>query len=244
MRIRNASFAPGLTSIVAAMALSLGPALALGHTRLIHVNANLDDPGYAAGTRALDTIEDGSFEAGTPSTFWIEDSPNFGTPLCTVAAPSFCGDGGGTTGPRTGDWWGWFGGIAAAEVGTLSQDVTLTDGALVTLTFYVWAGACGDPTHSLSLAVDATSVWSITCDDPGFTAGYAPVNLDLSAYADGGTHTFVFQGIQNTPFTSNFSLDDVSLGVVPPVAIPALDRVGLVALVLLIAAAAMAILGR
>ncbi|QLQ07277.1 MAG: hypothetical protein HZY76_15420 [Anaerolineae bacterium] len=67
-------------------------------------------------------VADGGFEAGTPNPFWTEYSLNFGTVLCDAAS---CGTGAGTSYPRTGDWWAWFGGIAAYEAGSVSQSVTI-----------------------------------------------------------------------------------------------------------------------
>src|SRR5690606_28377098 len=72
-----------------------------------------------------DVIQDGGFEAGEPNPFWDEGSSTFGTILCTV---TFCGTGGGT-GPHSGTWWAWFGGIDANEVGFASQDVTIPSGS-------------------------------------------------------------------------------------------------------------------
>jgi hypothetical protein len=61
----------------------------------------------AVATRGVDTILDGSFEAGASgdSPDWTEASSIFGTPLCTAGA---CGTGGGTAGPLTGTVWSWF----------------------------------------------------------------------------------------------------------------------------------------
>lgn len=68
-------------------------------------------PQVAAVPLALTSTDllgkDSGFEAGTPNPYWTEASINFGSPLCTVAT---CGSGGGT-GPHTGSWWAWFGGI-------------------------------------------------------------------------------------------------------------------------------------
>ena len=66
-------------------------------------------------------VVDGGFEAGTPNPHWSEASTNFGTPLCDVQG---CGTGAGT-GPHSGSFWVWFGGIAAYEQGSVSQMVTI-----------------------------------------------------------------------------------------------------------------------
>ena len=61
-------------------------------------------------------VVDGTFEAGTPWPAWTtQASTNFGSPLCDT----LCGDGAGTAPPYAGSNWAWFGGVAAAETGTL-----------------------------------------------------------------------------------------------------------------------------
>ena len=159
----------------------------------------------------VDMIEDGSFETATPNAFWTEASTNFGTPLCDIAS---CGTGAGTAGPQTGDWWAWFGGIAAPEIATVSQDVQISANSTATLDFSYWLGLCGADGDSLEVTVDGNQEWIDTClaGVPG--AGYAPVTLDLSAYADGGVHTILFNGTSSGAGTTNYNVDDISLTVV------------------------------
>ena len=61
-----------------------------------------------------DVIEDGSFEGGgIPSTTWNDPQiPYFGSPVCNI---QYCGTGGGTSLPRSGDYWAWFGGFIGGE---------------------------------------------------------------------------------------------------------------------------------
>ncbi|MCB0203758.1 MAG: proprotein convertase P-domain-containing protein, partial [Anaerolineae bacterium] len=155
-----------------------------------------------------EVVQDGSFEAGTPNPFWNESSTNFGTPLCTIAS---CGTGTGT-GPLTGDWWAWFGGIAAYEAGNVSQSVTIPSGT-ATLSFWVEQAVCsGDSSDYLDALVDGTSVWStngaaVECG----VLGYRQVTVDVSAWADGGAHLLEFNSEVFGTDTTNFFLDDVSL---------------------------------
>ncbi len=171
-----------------------------------------DPPANSTGSvtinQSVDVLNDGSFEAGTPNPFWNEASTNFGTPLCDEGS---CGTGGGTSGPLTGDWWSWFGGATTNEVASVDQDVLL-EGQPV-LTFYLWAPVPGASTAdgTFDVYVDATSIFSIQQGDPAYSSGYTMVEIDLTAFADGGTHNLRFEGIQNGPDVVTFNVDDISV---------------------------------
>ena len=156
-----------------------------------------------------DVVQDGSFEAGTPSPFWNESSTNFGTPLCDVAG---CGTGTGT-GPLTGDWWAWFGGIAAYEAGNVSQSVTIPAGGPATLSFWVEQFVCsGDANDYLDVLIDGTTLWSTNAAAAECgVLGYRQVTLDVSAYADGGAHLLEFNSETFGSANTNFFVDDVVL---------------------------------
>ncbi len=163
----------------------------------------------AGGT--VDVVGDGSFENGTPNGVWTEFSANFGTPLCDEAS---CGTGGGT-GPRTGAWWAWFGGIASAESGSVTQDVTIPNGPSAELRFWLEIPASGQPGF-MNVVLNGDQLFSVTEADTGSYATYTEVILDVSAYADGGTYTLEFVSeTQAGASASNFFVDDVSLVVQP-----------------------------
>jgi uncharacterized repeat protein (TIGR01451 family) len=193
-------------------------------------------------------VADPSFEDGSPNSFWTEASTNFGSPLCTEAG---CGLGTGT-GPRTGDWWTWFGGIAgAAEAGSMVQSVTIPTGA-TSMSFWVEFPVCSPngTADFVRLQIDGTEVWredatSARCN----TVGYQQVTVDVSAYDDGAAHTVSFNSTTavSAGNASNFFIDDVSLlgaptcGVAtggpaagPDVPVPALDRFQTVLLMILL----------
>jgi hypothetical protein len=154
---------------------------------------------------------DGSFEAGSPNPYWDEGSTNFGTPLCTI---DLCGDGGGSAGPRTGDWWAWFGGIAATEDAFVSQPVNIPAGSQATLQFYLWLGAHSGAGASdyLRVTVDGTEVFRATDADTQYDAGYTLVSVNLSAFA-GGSRVLRFEEHNGEVDFINFNLDDVTLNV-------------------------------
>ncbi len=157
-------------------------------------------------------IQDPSFESGTPNPIWDEYSTNFGSPLCEKGSP-YCQ---GVT-PRTGMFWGWFGGTDASETARLSQTVTIPEGSAASLDFYLMIGqadAGSSTDDAFTVKVDATTVFSANATEINSYAAYMPVNVDLSAYADGTDHLITFQSVTSGQVVS-FHLDDVSLAVMP-----------------------------
>jgi hypothetical protein len=200
--------------------LSAGAVAAAGATPGRNRSVALQRPGPAArqaapgvpaaAVRGFDYLQDGGFEAGSPNPFWSESSTNFGSPLCTVVT---CGTGGGT-GPNSGDWWAWFGGIAALEEGSVSQTVAFPDNGVALVGFFVENTSCSGDFHDfVELTIDGTSLWQRDATDPTCGAvGYEPVVVDASAYADGGSHVVAFHSIINDFTTiSNFFIDDVEI---------------------------------
>jgi hypothetical protein len=169
-------------------------------------------------TRGVDTILDGSFEAGSSgdSPDWDEFSAVFGTPLCTVAA---CGDGGGTAGPRTGTVWSWFGGAnGGGEEGTMTQSLTISDlaGGTATLEFYLWTGsfdAAGTDSVIVTLGIDP--LFSAVETDATYQAGYTLVSIDVSSYDDGVARDLTIAGTDLAGTNTNLNVDDVALVIVP-----------------------------
>jgi uncharacterized repeat protein (TIGR01451 family) len=160
-------------------------------------------------------VADGGFEGGTPSAAWTEFSTNFGTPLCDAV----CGFGGGT-GPHTGSWWAWFGGIAAYEEGSVSQSVTIPNGT-ATLSFYLeMPVVCAAAADYMEVLIDGNQVFlvdgtSALCG----VVGYSLQTVDISAYADGGSHTLEFHSEIFGAGTTNFFVDDITIDVSGPPAV-------------------------
>ena len=181
-----------------------GPTERLGPTQPVPPDFKPIDTPYNGGI-----VQDGSFEAGSPNPFWSESSTNFGTPLCTVAA---CGTGTGT-GPRTGEWWAWFGGIPTFEEGSVSQVLTIPSGAN-TLEFYLEQFVCDSASDYLEVTIDGNQLF---LTDGGSTLcgqfGYTLQSVDISAYADGGSHTLEFHSeiFANNGNGTNFFVDDVAI---------------------------------
>jgi hypothetical protein len=154
-------------------------------------------------------IRDGSFEGGTPNTDWDEKSLVYGTPICYVKT---CGTGAGT-GPRTGDYWVWFGGTEIYEKASVSQDVAIPTGT-TRLTFWLEIPeASGTGKDYMEVSIDDVVIFRVTDKDKATYGSYTQVEIDIASYADGASHTVTFLAetrsvvIQRT----SFFVDDVAL---------------------------------
>ncbi|MBN2002566.1 MAG: carboxypeptidase regulatory-like domain-containing protein [Anaerolineae bacterium] len=154
-------------------------------------------------------VADGGFEAGPDGGIWNEYSLNFGTPVCDVAG---CGTGMGT-GPRTGDYWTWFGGIDEYEDGSMDQDVVIPVG-MKSLVFWVEQVMCDSADDYLEVTLDSTPVFYTDGGDSVCgVLGYRQVVIDITAFADGGSHNLMFasETFATNGDVSNFFVDDVSI---------------------------------
>ena len=205
-------------------------------TNRIGSSNNLPASGHTAlqpTGSGLNVVVDGGFEGGTPNAAWTEASTNFGTTLCDIGS---CGTGTGT-GPNSGNFWSWFGGIGASEVGSVSQSFIIPNGT-ATLEFFTESIICDSAADYMEAQIDGNTVYRIQGDDPSCgSLGYAMQTVDVSAFADGANHTLTFTSeiFANNGGGSNFFLDDVSLTVVaPPAIIPSLQWYGLATLMLVL----------
>ena len=163
----------------------------------------------------VELVQDGGFEAGTPSPFWTEASTNFGTPLCDL---TICSDGGGT-GPFAGSWWAFFGGIEGfLEQGSVSQTIQGGSGDLCTLSFWLEIPATsGNGTDFLEARIGGTAVW-VVLESAGPFVGYTQITQDVSAWIDGTPQTLEFFGeTSGEPGLSNFFVDEISLTCEAPI---------------------------
>jgi uncharacterized delta-60 repeat protein len=163
----------------------------------------------------LEAITDGGFEnGGLPSTTWNnpQASTNYGTPICNF---EFCGNGGGVSPPRTGEFWAWFGGSQLPETATLGQDVMIPIGS-ASLRFWMRIGTVSEPfTDVLHIKIDNTIVQSYP--EPAVAdSEYRVYVIDLDAYADGNSHNIEFEYIGATNGVASYSIDDASILICPP----------------------------
>lgn len=167
----------------------------------------------------VEEIVDGGFEACVPGNApdscadWVEGSTNFGTPVCDF---TYCGNGGGTAGPRSGNNWAWFGGSSELdEDGFIEQEVVISaNSTSATLDFYLWLGRTSENSGDrFEVSLDGNLLLSSTGAQLfDYSNGYTLVSLDLSAYRDGGSHTIRFFGsFPGSGSVTNLNMDDVSL---------------------------------
>ncbi|MCX7555928.1 hypothetical protein OS187_03690 [Xanthomonadaceae bacterium JHOS43] len=157
----------------------------------------------------VEVVEDGSFELAASEGTWDESSSTYGTVLCDFDG---CGLGGGT-GPRTGDWWVWFGGAAAGDVGHAAQQVTLPTGSSAELRFFLEIPNEQTTAGYIRVKLGGDTLFEANLSDYSTYSTYQEVVLDVSEYADGGTYELRFES--QTVASGNFFVDDVSLLVQP-----------------------------
>lgn len=196
----------------------------------------------AISNSAGNLVADPGFEDGTPNGFWTEFESTFATPICDAGG---CGVGGGT-GPHSGNFWVWFGGLSSGPTsGSMTQLITIPAGT-TTLTFWLETPVCNATNGAgdfATLSVDGNEEWRVDATAASCnTVGYAQVSVDISAYADGASHTVEFASTTlGNGTVSNFFIDDVELldtptcaaALAPQMPVPAMDRVGVALLVML-----------
>ncbi|MCP4537560.1 MAG: hypothetical protein GY832_10470 [Chloroflexi bacterium] len=154
-------------------------------------------PGYVGG--GGDVIQDGGFELGTPNPHWTEYSQN-GWDLIAM------------DNPRTGSYSVWQGGDTD-EITELTQTLTIPNGT-ATLSFWLVIGVEGsgsDADDWMTVDIDGNQLFSITGADGASYGDYTEVTIDVSAYADGGSHVLHFNSSNDAATYSNFFVDDVAL---------------------------------
>jgi len=158
-------------------------------------------------------VLDGGFEAGSGGN-WTEFSTNFGSPICTVAE---CSTGGGT-GPRSGAYWVWLGGIDADETAFVNQSFVIAVGT-ARLTFWLEIPTCDTAgTDTFTVWMDGAIVFSTTNADPACgVIGYVKKSIDVTAFANGASHTLEFRGVFSAfgLVVTSVMVDDVRLEACP-----------------------------
>ena len=165
-------------------------------------------------------IADPSFEAGTPNPSWTEDSNNSrGSPICDAAT---CNTGGGS-GPSDGTYWVWLGGAISFREASVSQSVVIPS-TVSQLTFDLEIPTCDSASDYFEVLIDGNQELRIDGSDLRCgTIGYAPQMVDISAYANGATHTIEFhtETFSDNGSVSNFFIDVVAMPGTPSMCTPA-----------------------
>jgi hypothetical protein len=167
-------------------------------------------PACTDATGDSNRVADGGFEAGAMAGVWTESSTNFGTPICSVG---LCGPSGGTN-ARSDAYWAWFGGIEGAETALVRQTLVIPPGT-ATLSFWLEIVVCDTVGSDVfTVRIDGQTVFTATNADPACNQiGYVQKAIDVTAFANGGSHTLELHGTfanAGTGFT-DFMVDDVRL---------------------------------
>ncbi|PID85203.1 MAG: hypothetical protein CSB13_09245 [Chloroflexi bacterium] len=152
-------------------------------------------------------LNDGGFELGRVGIWTTTHNLAPFLPICTTDCPIS-----GLNYAHTGDWWAWFGGSSANPVlATASQSVVIPSGtAMLEYWIFIAPGNLGDATMTVSLDGNVLATYT----EADETSGYVRVQIDISAYADGGSHTLLFdyQKTVTGPDTDvTMFVDDVSI---------------------------------
>ena len=175
-----------------------------------------DDGGDDAGP-----VHDPSFEATTASggtnPAWASSDSNAhangGSVLYNVA------DTGAV--PRSGHYVAWFGGWSSgSETQTISQTVTLPAGGPLYLNYYrqtAFQVDTSDFPANLVVSIDGTALETTDLGTQG-DVDYVPHSIDISAFADGGSHAVKFQydyNAQDSVTDGSTFIDDVTIDATP-----------------------------
>lgn len=124
----------------------------------------------------MDNIElDGSFEMGTG---WIE------TPMGSQAIS--------TSVPLSGSSHAYLGGYGLNFTTEISQSITIPSLTSVTAHYWLWLVACADATDVFEFTIDGAVLQTLNGSNVNCNGNWFEVSVDISAYADGGTHTLGF----------------------------------------------------
>jgi len=146
---------------------------------------------------------------GQSNPSWGSTSTNFGAVFCSS---DICPNDTTNPAPRSGSFYAWFGGTAAAETATLTQTVIIPSGSPRHLNFFLRRGRVTAPLDAvLRVKIDGNPVRSF--DEPAAAeASYVARSIDLSAFANGASHQIQFEYVNpSNSAVSNFLVDDIAL---------------------------------
>jgi hypothetical protein len=153
---------------------------------------------------------DPSFEATDPGTFtnpdWDGTDSVGGSPFCDASC-----DDAHVLVAHTGVWFVWFGGWDQQNTASLSQSVVFPSGQPRWMNYWMINQIGGDPTATLTLSIDGTSVLSFPANSE---SDFSPQTFEIpSTYLDGAEHLVQFDwSADSTPDAiGGAMIDDVTL---------------------------------
>jgi hypothetical protein len=157
----------------------------------------------------VDVVQDSSFELGSPNPYWNEYVlPTSDVPVGPICNTALCG----ISFPHTGDGHLWYGGFGpgVAYGGGVTQTVTLANTGDAQLSLWLWWPDGTGPDDVFVASVDSTPVFTVTAATSGpYNADYAEAVIDISAFADGGSHVLGLEGF--VADGASILVDDVTI---------------------------------
>ncbi len=86
----------------------------------------------------------------------------------------------------------FLGGFGTANTNSVSQTITIPASTAATMHYWIWFGACAAAADVYQVTIDGTVVQTFNGGDARCGGNWGEETIDLSAYADGGSHTIVF----------------------------------------------------
>ncbi|MCB0514706.1 MAG: T9SS type A sorting domain-containing protein [Chitinophagales bacterium] len=151
---------------------------------------------------ATDNVADGGFEAAS-GTVWTESVfVNAGGTAPIVD----------TTLPLTGLQSAWLGGWGGSTT-SVSQTVTIPSGGTATFYFWMLLGVCDSANDNITVYVDGNAEYTVDGSSANCGGDWIQYSVDLSAYADGASHTLMIEAIEvgTNATQTNFFVDNVVL---------------------------------
>ena len=172
-------------------------------------------PVLTTSADAAELLVDGGFEAATGSPpvspGWTVDDSELDTPICTVeectAAPA-------GVEAHTGTGFVWFGGSdTAGHSSSISQVVTIPHGSAELRYWFAnpEISEIGDAAR-FDITIDGKRLHTIV--EGEHSGSYDLFELDISEFADGGTHTLAFDYLNGDTGANSMVVDDIGIDAV------------------------------
>jgi len=139
---------------------------------------------------------------------WSRASYRYISPICSTDA---CTDT-AVSGPRSGDYWAWFGRGSTDEVANVHRFVDVEIGKTYQLNYFLWVGDNESPTSQLEVFWDEEPIHVVTTDTAGpYLAGYTEVVAEIPGFTKNGTGHLMFFYSKGEDTTASYNVDDISI---------------------------------
>lgn len=173
----------------------------------------------AGGARSAELVRDGGFEGGGGA--WVQQDSWGKRTICQYPGAAGCSPmiASMNAEPRSGTWWGRFGGtafVSAGQTSSIRQTVSATSGTPLTLSFWLRIGYSNQQA-ALNVLLDDHVLVGTLGNNSTFSPGYRQVVVPVhSSLVTGGPQTLSFEFDAVAPllgigYAHSINVDDVSL---------------------------------